>query len=234
MELMTIFLRTVLMYFVVFLAMRLMGKREIGKLSVFDLVNSIMIAELAVLVIEDNNKSLLDGFVPMMTLVTIQIVLAFITLKNDKLRKYFDGLPSMIIENGEIRDEEMRKLRYTIDDLLFQLRENKVPNPADVEFALLETTGKLTVTDKKSMGKTRSNHQTQEQQPLNIRYEGLPLPLIMDGKVQDENLGKIGQTRFWLKDQIWRRGIKDMKDVFLCTLDHKGELYIDLKDKKKG
>src|SRR5690606_6754786 len=106
MELLTIFLRTVLVYFVVFLAMRLMGKREIGKLSVFDLVNSIMIAELAVIIIENPKQNMLEGFLPMATLVAIQITIAFITLKNDKLRKTFDGLPSTIMENGQIRDDE--------------------------------------------------------------------------------------------------------------------------------
>ena len=225
MELLTIFLRTILVYFVVFLAMRLMGKREIGKLSVFDLVNSIMIAELAVLIVEDTSRNMLEGFVPMATLVAIQIILAYLTLKNSKLRKTFDGLPSSIMEHGRINDKEMKKLRYSIDDLLFQLRENKVPNPADVEFALLETTGKLTVTDKESMGKQRPSHQK-----VNVRYEGLPLPLIMDGKVQEQNLQKIKKTRFWLKDQIRQRGFKDFKEIFLCTLDHKGELYIDKKD----
>lgn len=230
MELWTIFLRTIIVYFAVFLAMRLMGKREIGKLSVFDLVNSIMIAELAVLIIEDTKSNMIEGLLPMATLVTIQIILAYISLKNDKLRKSFDGLPSTIIEHGKIRDAEMGKLRYTIDDLLYQLRENKVPNPADVEFATLETTGKLTVVDKQSMGK----NQSAKGNKVPIRYGGLPLPLIMDGKVQDENLQKIGQTRFWLKDQLRRRGIREFKDVFLCTLDHKSQLYIDLKDRKEN
>jgi len=227
MDLWIILLRTVLIYFLVFLALRLMGKREIGKLSVFDFVNSIMIAELAVLVIDNPDKNIWEGIVPMAALVGI--LLSIVTLKNESLRRKFDGPPSVIIERGEIRDEEMRKQRYTLDDLLLQLRENKVPNPADVEFAILETTGKLTVVDKESMGKERA-----ASPKVNIRYEGLPLPLIMDGKVQDDNLQKIGQTRFWLKDQIRRRGVKDFKDVFLCTLDHKGELFIDRKDNRRS
>jgi uncharacterized membrane protein YcaP (DUF421 family) len=206
-----------------------MGKREIGKLSVFDFVNSIMIAELAVLVIDDPDKNIWEGIVPMAALVGIQIVLSFVTLKNENLRRKFDGPPSVIIDRGEIRDQEMRKQRYTLDDLLLQLRENKVPNPADVEFAILETTGKLTVVDKQSMGKDKSSTTK-----VNIRYEGLPLPLIMDGKVQDANLQQIGQTRFWLKDQLRKRGVEEFKDVFLCTLDHKGDLYIDLKDNKRS
>ncbi|GFR38894.1 UPF0702 transmembrane protein YrbG [Insulibacter thermoxylanivorax] len=230
MELTTIFLRTLLMYFLVFLALRLMGKREIGKLSVFDLVNSIMIAELAVLTIEDTNTEIIKGILPMAVLVGIQIILAFISLKNEKLRRTFDGLPSVLVENGEIRDQEMRRLRYTLDDLLLQLRENKIYNPADVEFAVLETTGKLTAFDKKSMGKEGS----QQLPRVNIRYEGLPLPLIMDGKVLDENLEKIGQNRFWLREQIRKRGIKDFKSIFLLTIDHKGQLYIDKKDTKES
>lgn len=222
MELLTISLRTVLIYFVVFFFLRIMGKREIGKLSLFDLVISIMIAEIAVLVIEDTKRPLMHGIVAMALLVAIQLTTAFFSLKSRRLRFWMDGRPSKIIENGKLNWKEMRKQKYNLDDLMFQLRENNVTNLADVEFATLETTGKLTVVQTKDFKgeKTRSS---------DYRYEGLPIPLIMDGKVQDENLEKIGKNRFWLKNELQRKGITEFKQVFICTFDHKGQLFIDKK-----
>jgi len=257
----TIALRTVIIYFLVLFFLRLMGKREIGKLSVFDLVISIMIAEIAVLVLEDPKKPMAHGLLPMALLVCIQIVVAYITLKSEKLRRWMDGRPSVIIENGKLNRNEMRKQRYTLDDLMLQLRENRITNPNDVEFAVLETTGKLSVKEKSSQnGGQQGKEQTGEafcQVPSGkdqsgkkqsgveksgkensgkahsaekgFRYEGLPVALIMDGKVQDENLEKIGKTRFWLKNELQKYGIRDFKDVFFCTYDHKGKMYIDRK-----
>jgi uncharacterized membrane protein YcaP (DUF421 family) len=226
MDLLVIMMRTVMIYFVVFLVMRIMGKREIGKLSIFDLVISIMIAEIAVFVLEDINKPIIEGLVPMATLVLIQIIIAYITLKNRRIRLWFDGEPSVIIENGRIDRNEMKKQKYNLDDLMLQLRQSEITNVADVEFAYLETTGKLTVIRKNMEKEEQSNESRQNTPPL-VRYEGLPVLLIMDGKVQDENLVKIGKTRFWLKNIIQEKGLTDFKQVFFCTIDHKGRIYVD-------
>lgn len=245
MEWTTLFLRTVFVYFFVFLMLRIMGKREIGKLSVFDLVISIMIAEIAVFVLEDVEKPMIDGLLPMLTLVVIQIVIAFATLKSPKLRSWFDGKPSVIIRDGQLNREEMRKQRYNLDDLLLQLRENKIRSIADVEFAMLETSGKLTVMEKEKNGASSVKERTaEERQPSGadtgpsgssgaaFRLEGLPLSLIMDGKVQDENLQSIGKDRFWLKNQLQAKGIGEFKQVFYCSIDHRGRLYVDSKRRK--
>ncbi|NOU91060.1 DUF421 domain-containing protein [Paenibacillus sp. LMG 31460] len=225
MDILTIFLRTVLIYFVVFLMLRIMGKREIGKLSLFDLVISIMIAEIAVFVLEDSNKPLMDGLVPMATLVLIQIIIAFITLKSRTVRILFDGKPSVLIHKGMIDREEMKKHRYNLDDLMLQLRQNKIMNVADVEFAVLEPSGKLSVVERE----VKETADVNDGVKGTIRYEGLPLPLIMDGKVQDENLEKIGKTRFWLKNQLQVKGARDFKEVFYCSIDHRGRMFLDRK-----
>ncbi|OGX68668.1 MAG: hypothetical protein A2189_03705 [Paenibacillus sp. RIFOXYA1_FULL_44_5] len=232
MSLWILFVRTVLIYFTVFIIMRVMGKREIGKLSTFDLVISIMIAEIAVFVIEDTAKPLMEGLFPMITLVVIQVVLAYITLKNQTVRNWFDGSPAPIIERGKLNRKEMKKQRYNLDDLMVQLRENKIHDIANVEFAYLENSGKLSVVEKTNEKQQEKQERRASDSPR-IRYEGLPLPLIMDGKVQDQNLQKIGQTRFWLKNEIQQKGVTDFKDIFFCTIDHRGYLYID-KNKKKG
>lgn len=216
-----LFARTVMIYVIVFLTLRIMGKREIGKLSIFDLVISIMIAEIAVFVLEDANKPMLEGLVPMITLVLVQVLIAYISLKSQRLRRLFEGRPSMLIEHGRLNRKEMEKQRYNLDDLLLQLRENRVMNVADVEFAMLEPSGKLTVTQRKPAS------QEQERGKGEFRYEGLPLPVIMDGKVQDDSLAKLGKTRFWLKRQLQEQGVKEFKDVFFCSVDHRGRWFID-------
>ncbi|MEX1030051.1 MAG: DUF421 domain-containing protein [Paenibacillaceae bacterium] len=243
MDMLTLFFRTILTYFIVFIMLRLMGKREIGKLSVFDLVISIMIAEIAVFVIEDTDKPLLDGIIPMVTLVGIQILIAYITLKSLWLRKAIDGVPSIIIDNGKIQRDEMKRQRYNLNDLMLQLRQNHVTDVDDVAFAILETTGKLTVVKKKDFHENHSERHNQpnvqnlqweaseelveQQAEPRVRYEGLPLPLIMDGKVLDKNLEKIGRDRFWLKNQIQLKGAKDFKEIFFCTIDHRGRIFVD-------
>ncbi|SEC73146.1 DUF421 domain-containing protein [Paenibacillus sp. GP183] len=214
MDIMIVFLRTVLIYFVVFLVLRIMGKREVGKLSLFDLVISIMIAEIAVFVLEDSNKPLIEGLVPMGTLVLIQLLIAFLTLKSRWIRLLFEGKPSLLIEKGQLNRDEMKKQRYNLDDLLLQLRQQKVRDVADVELAILEPTGKLSVIEKGSNP---------------FRFEGLPLPLILDGKVQDDQLEKLGQTRFWLKNQLQARGVFDFKEVFFCSIDHRGHIFLNRK-----
>lgn len=228
MVLLTVLLRTVLIYLTVYAVMRIMGKREIGKLSVLDLVISIMIAEIAVFVIEDVHKPMLEGLVPIVALVVIQLLLAYVSLKSRKVRTWIDGKPSMLIEKGKLNRKEMEKQRYNLDDLLHQLRENKIANIADVEFAILEPSGKLTALTKEHLSPSAQNNAKGDALP-NIRYEGLPLPLIMDGKVQDDNLEKLGKTRFWLKNQIQAKGAKDFRDVFFCSIDHRGHIFLDKK-----
>jgi len=247
-ELWTLILRTVLIYAVVFLIMRFMGKREIGKLSVLDLVISVMIAEIAVIVIEDSDAPMWKGIVPMIALMLIQIITALISLNNRKLRLWFDGKPSVIIANGKINADVMRKQRYNLDDLMLQLRENRVGSIHDVEFAILETSGKLSVITKddeegaadnlSSAGKAELLADADKGAakdkfiPPKYRYEVLPIPLIMDGKVQDENLEKLEKTRFWLKNVLQEQGVHDFKDVFFCTIDHKGKLFVDVHHKR--
>ncbi|WP_410772577.1 DUF421 domain-containing protein [Fontibacillus sp. BL9] len=231
--------RTLLMYVMVFVVMRIMGKREIGQLSIFDLVISIMVAEIAVIVLEDQNRPLYDGIVPMIILLLIQIGIAILSLRFRKLRLWFDGKPSVIIRNGDINQEEMKKQRYNMDDLLMQLRSKNIDSIADVEFAVLETSGQLSVLPKEQnessenvpVGKAYKKRDSALSSLVpKVKYEALPLPLILDGKVDDNSLMQIGKTRFWLKNQIQSKGIHDFKDVFFCSIDHKGRLYINPKN----
>jgi uncharacterized membrane protein YcaP (DUF421 family) len=255
MDLTLLLFRTLLMYFFVLVMLRLMGKREIGKLSVFDLVISIMIAEIAVIAI-DSERPLLHSVAPIALLVLTQMGLAYLSLKSRRLRQLFDGKPSVLISDGKLNWREMRKQRYTLDDLAVQLRENQVLSVDDVQLAVLEPTGKLSVIPKDSQsagssspsrggadGPPKSSPQASSRRAgenggkkekadnrPKIRYELLPVPLIMDGEVQDENLQRIGKTRFWLKRELKRHGVNRFGDVFYCSVDHRGKLFVDRKD----
>lgn len=233
--------RTVLMYFAVFIILRLMGKREIGKLSVFDLVISIMIADIAVLTIDKSESPILVEFAPMIVLLVIQITLAFVTMKSQKMREVFDGSPSIIIANGVLQQEVMKKQRYNLDDLMLQLRGEGIDNINDIAYAILESTGKLSVFkvqgEESSQSASVKKQEGQKNRPTDsqpalpeahqYKFTSLPLPLIMDGKVQEQNLQSINKTRFWLKNQIQLRNIHDFKQVFLCSIDHKGKIFVD-------
>ncbi|SFJ40988.1 Protein of unknown function [Thermoflavimicrobium dichotomicum] len=141
----TIFFRTLFMYFFLLLMLRLMGKREIGKLSIFDLIVSLMIADLSATVIEDHKLPVMASAFPIALLVGLQILMSIVLLKSRKARQIVDGDPTIIIKNGKIQPEAMAKHRYNMDDLLMQLRDKNIANVADVEFAILETSGKLSV-----------------------------------------------------------------------------------------
>lgn len=177
----TIITRTVVIYIVILIVFRLMGKREIGELSVVDFVISIMLAELAVISIEDETTPMAKQIVPMAVLMIIQITLAYVALKSDKLRKFIDGTPSVIIRNGKIDEKEMRKQRYNFDDLMLQLRQKEIKYVSDVEFAILEPSGDLSVIRKEKDSADNTK-------PL-AHY--LPLPLVLDGKIKHEHLKKI-------------------------------------------
>jgi uncharacterized membrane protein YcaP (DUF421 family) len=231
MEVAATLLRTVGMYLFVFLVLRLMGKREIGKLSVFDLVISIMIAEIAAMVIEEPKKPVWMAIAPIILLLLIQLGIAYITLKSHLVRRWFEGKPRVLIRHGHISRSEMAKERYNLDDLMTHLRQKKITNIQDVELAVLESTGDLSVIPRERIedeerGKAERRSDKADAYPK-VRYEMLPLALILDGHVQDENLQTLGKTRFWLKKELQAYDVDNFKQVFFCSVDHKGKLYVD-------
>jgi len=218
--------RSLIMYAYLMFIIRLMGKREIGQVSLFDLVVSIVIAEIAAFTIDDLEMPLYHGLGPILLLALTQIVISYTSMKSRRFRDFVDGKPSILIERGKIRDREMRAHRYNIDDLFMQLREKDVLDVSEVEFAYLEPSGKLSVVKKP------------ECQPLTAEDLGIspkvkdvhPLPVIMDGEVITENLKRTGKDERWLREELRTRGITRPEDVFLMTLDREGAIYLDLKD----
>ncbi|WP_455428659.1 DUF421 domain-containing protein [Kroppenstedtia eburnea] len=227
-EAMTMLFRSLFIYLFVLLIMRLMGKREIGKLSVFDLVVSIMIADFAVISIENTKMPFLNGLLPIVVMMAAQILFSWLSLKSSTVRNVIDGRPTFIIKNGKINEDEMKKHRYNMDDLLLQLREHKIANVDDVEFAILETTGKLSIFPKEEKAPVLKGDLGDLMSTR--RIPRLPVSLVIDSQIQQDSLKQLGLDEAWLRDQLQRYGHKDLNKVFFVSIDHKGKLYVDSRE----
>ena len=217
--------RTVLLYILVVITMRLMGKRQIAQLEPFELVIAIMIAELAVIPMQDRNIPLINGIIAITTLLFIQVTFSVLSLRSISFRSFLDGRYSLIIANGVIQEKEMRKARYNLDELLEQLRLKSIFSLADVEFAILETSGELSV-----LLKSQKRTVTPADMKLETTYEGLPLVLIMDGQEMSSELRKSQLTEAWLRTELEKCGIKSPNEVLIASLNTQGELFLQPKE----
>jgi uncharacterized membrane protein YcaP (DUF421 family) len=221
------FFRALLVYIFVVIGMRIMGKRQVGELQPFELVITLMIAEVASVPMQSGGIPLINGLVPIFALLLAQVLLAYITLKSGRARTIICGTPSIVIQNGKIVQKELARLRFNVNDLLEQLRTNNIVNVSDVEYAILETNGQLTV-----IPRAQKKPVTPEDLKISARYEGLPYNLIMDGHIQHKNLTKAGLDINWLMQQLQINGLKP-RDVFYAYLDSQGNLQIEVKEKRR-
>jgi uncharacterized membrane protein YcaP (DUF421 family) len=217
-------IRTLILYTLVIVALRLMGKREIGQLQPFELVVIIMISELAAIPSENIGIPLLSGIIPILVLLLTSLTLAWISLKSERARAVLCGTPSILIQRGKILEDELRKNRYNLTDLLEELRIKNIPNIADVEFAVLETNGQLSVFPKSSKRPT-----TPEDFHITPQYEGLPLTIIMDGNLNNNNLRQGNRDLNWLRGELQKQSIDRIEDVLIASLDSSGTLYVQAK-----
>ncbi|WP_205600734.1 DUF421 domain-containing protein [Gracilibacillus sp. YIM 98692] len=220
-EALLLVVRTLFSYVIVVLIFRMMGKREIGELSLLDIVVYIMIAEIAVLTIEDTELFFAYGVIPMVVLLLIQRFTAWLSLKSAWFRTWFEGKPSIIISQGKIDEYEMKKNRFNFDDLLQQLRENGTESINDVSYAILEPSGKLSIIENK-----------EQNMPHNDQIKGLVLPLIVDGKIQPNALKSIEHDEDWLRHELDNRGFPRVEDISFCSIDVNNQWYIDRKNEK--
>ena len=204
--------RTILLYFIVLFVFRLMGKREVGELSLLDFAVYVLIAEVASFAIDDIDQPLILAILPIVLLFIIQYLNALFILKNKKMRDAIDGDPTIIIRDGVIIESEMRRQRYNLDDLFQQLREQGISSVQNVAYAFLEQSGKLSVFQKGS--------------------EPFILPLIVDGYVDEKHLMFIGKERKWLEDMLRNEGIYTTDDVFYCCYESE-KLHYQLKARKQ-
>ena len=202
-----VILRTIFFYFFIFLIYRIMGKREVGQLSITDLIVSLLIAELTVISIENYDKSILYSLIPIVILVLFQCILAFVSLKKPKFRLMLEGNPSVIIKNGKINYNEMLKQRYNLDDLLVQLRDKGYRSIEEVEYAILESSGTLSVF------------------PYKTVKSPLPLPIILDGDIQEDTIKHLKKNKKWVYDFLDKKDIK-LQDVFFAFYKDKNIFII--------
>lgn len=224
-------LRVLMIYTLLLIAMRIMGKREIGQLSNLDFVVAIVVAELATLPLTDRNLSIAHSIIPMMIITALQVGVSILCLKSNRFRRLLYGSPNMLIADGDLQMGEMRKARYNIDDLMSQLRQKDVFDVADVDYAVLETSGELTVLLKAGKQPVTKND-LQIQVPSVFR--GIALTLIDDGEINWKGLSDYQLDEKWLMAQLKRERISDPRDVFFASLSNDGTIYfISRKDALK-
>lgn len=195
-EILTILFRTLICFILLIVSMKIMGKREIGQLSLFDFLIILIIADVIIIGIENYSKSVLIFLIPLFILVFSQKIIAIIDLKVPKIRKAFDGKEELIIIKGKLNIEAMKKEKYNMSDLYSQLREKSIRSLEEVEYAVLETNGNLSVFTYK--------------ENKNV----FPLPIIVSGEIEEENLKYINKSKKWVTEQIQKQGIKNIKDIY--------------------
>lgn len=213
------FFRAIVLYILVLIVMRLMGKREIGQLQPFELAISIMIADLATIPMAETGVPISNGITAMLGLLEMHLVISMINLKSTKGREIICGKPSILIFRGKIDQKVLKKERFTINELEERLRDNNIFNIGDVEYAILETSGQVTVIPKPNKRAT-----TTEDFNIEPKYEGIPYDLVVDGKVMYKNLEKLGKNYVWLSKQTEKFGIKP-EEALIVTIDGDNQFF---------
>ena len=220
------FIRSILLYIIVLVVMRLMGKREIGQLQPFELAISIMIADLASTPMADAGIPISNGIIPILALLVMHLTISILNIKSIKARQILCGKPSILIYRGRIDEKMLKKERFTVNELEERLRGNNVVNIGDVEYAILETSGQVTV-----IQKPEKKNVTAEDLGLKPEYEGLAYDLVLDGKVMYENLKILKKDYDWLKKKVNKFGIKP-EQALIVTIDGKGNMFCQEKMRK--
>jgi uncharacterized membrane protein YcaP (DUF421 family) len=221
-----VFVRTLILFTFVVVSMRIMGKRQIGELQPFELAVAILISEIAAIPMQDTGIPLITGIIPIITLLIAQLTLSFISLKSVRARGVICGKPRILIENGKIIEDNLRNELFTLNDLLEQLRIKGMPNITDVEFAILETDGQLSV-----IPKSQKRPVSPEDLNIQTKYEGLPLDLIIDGSLIRKNLKTAQLDEAWLRSELQKFGVDSFKDVLFAILNTDGTLFYQCKQK---
>ena len=220
------FIRAIILYILVLIIMRMMGKREIGQLQPFELAISILIADLASIPMADVGIPIFDGIMPILALLVMHLIISSINLRSINIRKVICGKPSILIYRGKIDEIVLKKEKFTINELQERLRGSNVFNVSDVEYAILETSGQITVIQK-------PNKRNTIPEDFNImpQYEGMSYDLIVDGKIMYENLKSLGKDYNWLEKEIKKFKLTP-EQALLVTIDGKGEIFCQAKERK--
>ena len=221
------FFRAIILYIVVLVVMRLMGKREIGQLQPFELAISIMIADLASTPMTDVGIPIQNGIIPILGLLIMHLLIALINTKSIKAREIICGKPRILIYRGKIDEEALKKERFTINELQERLRDKDVVNIGDIEYAILETSGQISI-----IQKPNKRNAIPEDFGIMPEYEGIAYDLVIDGKVMKENLEKLDKDYNWLLKQLEAYKVKP-EEVLIATIDGKGNFFCQEKESKR-
>ncbi|NMA24140.1 MAG: DUF421 domain-containing protein [Clostridiales bacterium] len=220
-------IRTLILYAVIIISLRIMGKRQIGELEPAELVVAVLISDLAAHPLQDIGTPLLYGLIPVLTLLCCEVLMSGFIVKSIKFRKLICGKPSLLIHKGRIIQSEMKSNRFTLDELSEQLRKKDISDISTVKYAILETDGSLSTllyTDQAPL--------TPKQMNIQVDNAGYPVIIVNEGRVLSDNLKKMGYNDIWLKRQLSERNVSDVSDVYLMTVDESGWIYFLPKDRK--
>ncbi len=212
------YLRTILLYLVLIAVIRCMGKRQIGQMEPSEFVVTMLVANLAAIPMQDGGIPLYSGLVPILTVLGLELVLSFLSLKSIFLRKLLCGKPVILIENGRILQENLRRTRVTMDELTGHLRQKDVLDPEQVQYAILETNGNLSV-----FPYPREKPASAREAGIRVEKQYLPIAVVCDGEVLRDNLRKSGKDAAWLEKQLKKRSTT-VKDTWLLSVDESGKI----------
>ena len=220
-----VFVRTLIIYFALVLIMRILGKRQLGEMELSEFVVAALIADLASHPLQDIGIPIINGLVPIVTLFCCEVLISGVAMKNIRLRALLFGKPSMLVEKGKIKQHEMKKNRFTTDELMEELRNQGYLDISAVEYAVLETDGRLSVIPYPSESPVKPS-----QLKIEAEDRGYPVVVISDGHVIESNLRLVGRDGNWLKKRLAALGVKDAEQIFLMTVNSAGQVYFAPKE----
>lgn len=212
--------RTIILYFLIILSFRLLGKHQVSELEPAEFVLTLIIADIAAVPMQDFGIPLLTGIVPILCLLCLSMILSVLSLKFLKIRKLFSGSPSILIKDGKPEQKEMRRTRMTMDELLEELRLQGYTSPAGIKYAILETNGQMSVLPYAAEKPPASKYTD-----LSVSETTLPVVLINDGRLLNDNLTACGYNQQWLQKQLKKHGVNAVKDVFYFSIDSEKNIY---------
>lgn len=223
----TIFIRTVVIYVILTVTMRIMGKRQLGELDVSELVITILLSEIATTPITNPDRSIVEALVPIATLVTLEVLSSLLILKVPFFKAILSSKPAIIIKRGKIDFKMMKKVRISLEELVSQVRQNGIYALSEVDYAILEENGKMSVIPK------NANRQP-DKTDMNIKYidNGIMHIVISDGCVNSHSLSLLNKNRAWLERKLQKLKVP-IKEVFCMTVDDAGEIFIQMRDGKQ-
>jgi uncharacterized membrane protein YcaP (DUF421 family) len=223
------FFRTVILYLLLIVAVRLMGKKQVGELEPTELVLAMLLSDLASVPMQDFGLPLLFGVLPIVILVCLTMILSVLTLKSIRLRELLYGRPSLILDHGRLLQGELERNRLTVDELMEELRKQGIVDFSAVKYAILENSGEISVIPYEGEAPA-----TPKQLSLCVAEAGLPVVVVNDGRILDHNLRHMGRDRSWLYQKLREQGLGSVKEVFLMTLNESGGIYLAPKERQEG